>query len=62
MAIIPMWFPAVFYRLGVRNPASGLVHNVHTPLFNIDERAIEIGMGMMAWIGASVDNDAIKQD
>ena len=28
----------------------GIVHNVHTPKFNIDERAIEIGMGMMAWL------------
>jgi hypothetical protein len=29
------------------------VHNVHTPKFNIDERAIETGMGMMAWLGVS---------
>jgi len=43
--------PGCFYRLGVRNEAEGIVHNVHTPLFNIDERAIEIGMGMMAWLG-----------
>jgi hippurate hydrolase len=30
--------PACFYR-------------VHTPTFNIDERAIEVGMGLMAWLG-----------
>ncbi len=44
--------PGCFYRLGVRNIEAGIVHNVHTPLFNIDERAIEIGMGTMAWLGA----------
>ncbi len=43
--------PGCFYRLGVRNEEKGIVHNVHTPLFNIDERAIETGMGMMAWLG-----------
>lgn len=46
--------PGCFYRLGVRNEEAGIVHNVHTPLFNIDENAIEIGMGMMAWLGAVV--------
>jgi hippurate hydrolase len=45
--------PGCFFRLGVRNEAAGIVHNVHTPHFNIDESAIEIGMGMMAWIGAT---------
>lgn len=45
--------PGCFYRLGVRNDAEGIVHNVHTPKFNVDERAIEIGMGMMAWLGAT---------
>jgi hippurate hydrolase len=45
--------PGCFYRLGVRNKEKGIIHNVHTPQFNIDERAIETGMGMMAWIGAS---------
>ena len=44
--------PGCFYRLGVRNVDEGIIHNVHTPLFNIDERAIEIGMGTMAWLGA----------
>lgn len=43
--------PGCFYRLGVRNEEKGIIHNVHTPLFNIDERAIETGMGMMAWLG-----------
>jgi len=46
--------PGCFFRLGVRNEARGIIHNVHTPLFDIDERAIEIGMGNMAWLGATV--------
>lgn len=45
--------PGCFYRLGVRNESKGIIHNVHTPLFDIDERAIETGMGMMAWLGIS---------
>ena len=45
--------PGCFFRLGVRNEAAGIIHNVHTPHFNIDENAIEIGMGMMAWLGAT---------
>jgi amidohydrolase len=46
--------PGCFYRLGVMNEAKGITSSVHTPTFNIDESAIEIGMGMMAWLGASV--------
>lgn len=45
--------PGCFFRLGVRNETKGIVHNVHTPHFNIDEHAIEIGMGMMAWLGST---------
>ena len=43
--------PACFFRLGAGNKAKGITSGVHTPTFNIDERAIEIGMGMMAWVG-----------
>jgi len=46
--------PACFYRLGTMNKAKGITAGVHTPNFNIDENAIEIGMGMMAWLGSSV--------
>lgn len=46
--------PGCFFRLGVRNEAKGITHNVHTPTFNIDEAAIETGMGIMAWLGANV--------
>lgn len=44
--------PGCFYRLGVGNKAKGISIGVHTPTFNIDENAIEIGMGMMAVFGA----------
>jgi hippurate hydrolase len=43
--------PGCFFRLGVRNEVQGIIHNVHTPKFNIDENAIEIGMGVMSWLG-----------
>jgi len=46
--------PGCFFRLGVRNEAQGVVHNVHTPLFNIDESAIPTGAGIMAWLGATL--------
>lgn len=46
--------PGCFFRLGVMNEAKGITHQVHTSRFNIDERAIEIGMGVMAWLGVNV--------
>lgn len=45
--------PGCFFRLGTANAAKGITAGVHTPLFDIDEEAIAIGMGIMAWIGAS---------
>ena len=46
--------PGCFYRLGVMNISKKITAGVHTPTFNIDENAIETGMGMMAWLGSSV--------
>ncbi len=45
--------PGCFFRLGTGNIAKGITAGVHTPSFNIDEEAIEIGMGMMALLGAT---------
>jgi hippurate hydrolase len=45
--------PGCFFRLGTANKQKGITSGVHTPTFNIDEDAIEIGMGMMAWFGSS---------
>lgn len=44
--------PGCFFRLGVGNIAKGISSGVHTPTFNIDEKAIETGIGMMAFLGA----------
>ncbi|WP_297336392.1 M20 family metallopeptidase [Algoriphagus sp.] len=42
-----------FYRLGTRNEEKGIVSSVHTPTFDIDEDALEIGAGLMAWLAVS---------
>lgn len=42
--------PACFYRLGTRNEELGIVSGVHTSTFNIDENALEIGAGLMAYL------------
>ena len=42
--------PACFYRLGVANKGKGITSNLHTSTFNVDERSIEIGTGLMTWI------------
>lgn len=46
--------PACFFRLGVRNIDKNITSGVHTPTFNIDERAIENGMGIMAWLAVTM--------
>jgi len=42
--------PVCFYRLGTANAAKGITSGVHTSTFDIDERALEIGTGLMAWL------------
>ncbi|MGM0943953.1 MAG: M20 metallopeptidase family protein [Bacteroidota bacterium] len=42
-----------FYRLGTRNEEKGIISSVHTPTFDIDEDALEIGAGLMAWLAVS---------
>ncbi|HEX5554655.1 MAG TPA: M20 family metallopeptidase [Chitinophagaceae bacterium] len=49
--------PACFLRLGVGNREQGITSGVHTPLFNIDEHAIEIGMGTMATLAMQMLRD-----
>lgn len=41
---------ACMYRIGTSNAEKGVVSKQHTPTFDIDEDALEIGMGLMAWI------------
>ena len=42
--------PGCFYRLGTRNEEKGIVSGVHTSTFNIDEKALKTGMGLMAYL------------
>ena len=41
---------ACFYRLGTGNEARGINSSVHTPTFDVDESALEVGVGLMSWI------------
>ena len=42
--------PSCFYRLGTANASKGITHGLHTSHFNIDESALKIGMGLMAYL------------
>ena len=42
--------PACFYRLGTGNPDRGITSPIHTDTFDIDEAALETGMGLMTWL------------
>ncbi len=42
--------PACFYRLGTGNPERGITSPIHTNTFDIDESALETGVGLMAWL------------
>ncbi len=42
--------PGVFYRLGTGNETEGIVHELHTARFNIDEEALRTGAGFMAYL------------
>lgn len=39
-----------YYLIGVRNEKMGYTSSLHTPTFNIDEDALQIGPGLMAYI------------
>lgn len=41
--------PGAFFRLGVRNEDKGIIHDVHTPLFNLDEESLQIGAAMQVY-------------
>lgn len=42
---------ACFYRLGTRNEERDITSAVHTPTFDIDEEALQLSTGLMAYIG-----------
>ncbi len=41
---------ACFYRLGTRNESRGITSSVHTPTFDVEESALEVSVGLMAYI------------
>ena len=48
--------PSCFFRLGTGNKEKGITSPVHTSTFDIDENAIEIGAGAMAYLSISLLN------
>jgi amidohydrolase len=42
--------PGTFYRLGIRNENKGIVSNLHTPTFDIDEDALITSIGLMSYL------------
>jgi amidohydrolase len=52
------WYSQVadscFYRLGTRNESRGIISSVHTPTFDVEETALQLSTGLMAYL-------AIKQ-
>lgn len=42
--------PGSFYRIGTGNEAKGIVHGLHTPRFTIDEDALRVSPGFMAYL------------
>jgi amidohydrolase len=42
--------PACFYRLGTRAADGRFAASVHTPIFDVDEQALSLGAGLMAWL------------
>ena len=52
--------PACFYRLGTGNPERGISSPIHTNTFDIDEKALETSIGLMAWL--AVKELGVKKD
>ncbi len=46
--------PAAFYRIGGRNVGKRITSSLHTPTFNVDEKCIEIGIGLMTYMGMEI--------
>ena len=49
-AYITQKVPSCFYRLGTGNKEKNINSGVHTSTFDIDEKALEISTGLMAYI------------
>ena len=42
--------PACFYRLGTGNRERGINSGLHTDTFDIEEKSLELSIGLMAWL------------
>jgi len=51
-----------FYRLGIRNEAKGITSGLHTPTFDIDEEALRLGPGLMAYLAIEELAQGPKED
>ncbi len=51
---------ACFYRLGTSNLKTGITSGLHTSTFDVDEKALETGMGLMAWLAVRELQSMIK--
>jgi amidohydrolase len=49
--------PSCFYRLGTRNESLGLTSGLHSATFDVDEKCLQTGMGLMAWFAVNALKD-----
>jgi amidohydrolase len=42
--------PGCFYRIGTGNEAKKTTYGLHTPSFDVDENALQLSSGLMAWL------------
>jgi amidohydrolase len=42
--------PACFYRIGVADASRGITSPIHTPTFDVDEKALLTSIGLMSWL------------
>jgi amidohydrolase len=49
-AFFSQQIPSCFYRIGTGNVEKNITSNVHTSNFDIDEKSIEVMIGLMSYI------------
>lgn len=53
--------PACFYRLGTSNTNKGISSKQHTSTFDIDEEAMENGVGLMVWLTLKILENSMNE-
>jgi hippurate hydrolase len=46
--------PSCLFRLGIANEEKGIRSNLHTATFDVDEKSLETGMGLLAWMAVGI--------